>query len=137
MAAALAESQRLNIPQAGVYENDSHAINVVHLDRDKLERYLGTALRQLRHIRMQVNSDIADVIHPSGDRGCLLRGCPACSQGMDTDGLAVPDARARPSGSGDTHAPPEESTVVVRVVCINNDRVDPCSMKDSLGDSSK
>ena len=82
MAAALVEAHRLNLPLPGKYTHAGCTITVVHVERDKLERYLGTCLRHLREIRMSVNKKVADVMHPPDQLGSRTRGCPACSQGI-------------------------------------------------------
>lgn len=127
MAAALADAHRLNCPEAGCYNQGGVSVSVVHIDRDKLECYLGAALRQLRQVRICVNKDVADAMHPPDEPACRLRGCPVFSQGKPTDGLAPPDASARPGSAGDTSSTADKP--LVRVVrCVADWSCTPCAV---------
>ena len=70
------------------------SINVLHLQRAQFERFLGICLRELRHAMLHVRKAVADVMHPANTAGAAVRGCPACSQGIDDSQLAAPDSRA-------------------------------------------
>ena len=128
IAATLFKTHRLTVPQAGRFDHAGKQIRIIHLTRDQLERYLGACLRQIRPIRMHVEKEIADVMHPPDEPGHRIRNCPACSQGLDTTGLAVPDQKAPIAVVGDSEAPAGPAPLVVRVVRYLSSCIDAASM---------